>query len=147
MKISTATAKRLGLLKKPKARTKLPPKLNGPHAIKMIWLKDLPMPPSTNHYLKHGKGRMYISKEAKSFRSIVKAKAFDQGHVIGRIRLTLYMGDALDIDNGLKCLLDAMQWVGLFLNDNQIDRLLVVRDAEQEGVTVFLEGELPKGDE
>ncbi|CAM3032208.1 RusA family crossover junction endodeoxyribonuclease [Dichelobacter nodosus] len=101
----------------------------------------LPMPPSVNHYYRRRGSHVYLSDEARVFRRDVILKT------IGKIpnknkrwfgkeqrlamTVTLYPTNrrSFDIDNRLKALLDVLQEIGVYHNDNQIDDLRVVRGA------------------
>jgi crossover junction endodeoxyribonuclease RusA len=96
---------------------------------------ELPFPPSVNHAWKHRViGRTvgtYLSKEALKFRSDVKRLV---GHVIATDRrvsvtLTLYAPNnrKFDIDNRVKAVLDSFTHAGVWLDDEQVDYLTVIR--------------------
>ena len=107
----------------------------------------LPFPPSVNHYwdskiVSNKKGRpgrlriiKYLTKRANKFREDVQHCVYEQ---IGkpprlncRIAVILHQhagpGKAQDIDNCLKGLFDALEWAKVYVNDSQIDELLVIR--------------------
>ncbi len=107
----------------------------------------LPFPPSVNHYwhskiVKNKKGRpgrlqimRYLSKRAKDFRADVQGCVFEQLGKAPRLKCGLAVivhqhagpGNVQDIDNGLKGLFDALEWAKVYVNDSQIDELLVIR--------------------
>lgn len=107
----------------------------------------LPYPPSVNHYWdskiisnKRGRpGRLriikYLTKRAKDFRADVQACVFEQLGKAPRLKCDLAVivyqfagpGRVQDIDNSLKGLFDAMEWAKVYVNDSQIDELLVIR--------------------
>jgi crossover junction endodeoxyribonuclease RusA len=97
----------------------------------------LPWPPSVNHYWRHAvvghRPQTYISAEGKRFRADVEAACLAawRGTLTGRLAVEILatMPDhrARDIDNLAKATLDALQYAGVFQNDNQIDRLVVAR--------------------
>ncbi len=93
----------------------------------------LPYPPSVNAYLRTASmTKRYISPAGIAFRSAV-ARAVD-AHIKPlecrlMISVILYPKDKRrrDIDNSIKILLDSMQRANIFLDDSQVDRLLVER--------------------
>lgn len=100
---------------------------------------DLPLPPTINHYYLSSGKRRYLSAEAKAFRlDVLRARA-TAGHtrLTGRLQLTavLHMktrGRA-DLDNRVKPLQDALQWAGIYDDDEQIDALIIVRGKVKKG--------------
>lgn len=113
----------------------------------------LPFPPSVNHYWEHKavvskKTKRptvikYLSKRAKQFRAACGDAVLEQlgksPHLTGRLAVIVHQhygppaGStrteivAQDIDNCLKPLFDALESVGVYRNDSQIDELLVVK--------------------
>ena len=114
---------------------------------------SLPYPPSVNHYWNHKAVRSrqtrrwtvikYLSSRAKSFRTEVEARVYEQlgipPRLSGRLAIIVnqhygprdeqheHSGPAQDIDNCLKSLFDAMEHAAVYRNDSQIDELLVVK--------------------
>lgn len=114
---------------------------------------NLPYPPSVNHYwdskaVRSKKTKRYIvlkylTKRAKSFRKEVHARVLEQIGIPPKLKSRLavivrqYYGPPegsdrtydrqQDIDNCLKPLFDALEWSKVYVNDSQIDELLVVR--------------------
>lgn len=109
---------------------------------------QLPYPPSINHYYKKNKfGGLYVGKKGRDYRELVAGiiKQLTRGKtkIIGstKIEIDLYPPDKRkrDIDNVLKCLLDALQDSGIIQNDNQIYSLTITRlDAILDMVEVKL---------
>lgn len=106
----------------------------------------LPWPPSVNRYWRsvpmgRGRGvRVLISREGRAFRTDAIARLAGlrprgplRGRLDVRIQLCAPTRRALDIDNRLKALLDAMQHAGVYRDDGQIDRLLIERGAVTRG--------------
>jgi crossover junction endodeoxyribonuclease RusA len=100
---------------------------------------ELPYPPSVNHYWRHpnkGKlvGRHVISHEGREYRVQVHKLVLItrlNGTLTGRlwVDIELYPPDQRrrDLDNAMKSLLDALQFSGVYRDDSQIDRLLILR--------------------
>ena len=114
---------------------------------------SLPYPPSVNHYWNHKAVRSrktrrwvvlkYLSSRAKSFRTEVEARVYEQlgipPRLKGRLAIIVHQhygprdeqhehdGPAQDIDNCLKSLFDALEHAAVYRNDSQIDELLVVK--------------------
>ena len=106
----------------------------------------LPWPPSVNRYWRsvpmgRGRGvRVLISREGRAFHTDAVARLAGlhrrgplRGRLDVRIELCAPTRRALDIDNRLKALLDAMQQAGVYRDDGQIDRLLVERGPVTRG--------------
>lgn len=100
-----------------------------------------------NRYWRHNRGRFHISTEGKRFRQETQDAVYAAcvpRQLKGRLRITadLYPPDRRrrDIDNVLKALLDAIQHSGLIDDDNQFDRLEIVRQPSLGGFAdVFIE--------
>lgn len=105
----------------------------------------LPFPPTVNTYWRSkraGKSgiTVYISDKGKAFRRdvhILVLQARANKKLSGRLTVDveLYPTDkrARDIDNCLKSLLDALAHAGVYLDDKQIDRLVVTRKEQVKG--------------
>ena len=92
----------------------------------------LPFPPTSNHMWGFAGKRKYLKKEAHEFRRIVQEAAVEaQAKISGRIAIfvALYAPTKrkYDLDNRIKALLDALEHAGVFLNDEQIDFIWIVR--------------------
>lgn len=106
----------------------------------------LPLPPSWNHYYGQNGSRKYIKPAGKAFRKAVAEIVADAGHktLEGRVSLfaAIYPADRRkqDIDNRAKSLQDALTHAGVWLDDEQIDELHLVRKEVVKGgqVKVFI---------
>lgn len=105
----------------------------------------LPEPPSVNRIWRHGRGRNYLSDEAKEFKLAAKVAAAKAGYLKGgafpfpkgtaiRVTLTWYRNRrAGDLDNRAKATLDCLNRV-LWADDDQVVELHLYRkDAPKEG--------------
>lgn len=113
----------------------------------------LPYPPSTNTYWRHptrGKlaGRHLISEAGRKYRLDCHACVLEHGvrrPLEGRLTVTILakMPDRRrrDLDNILKALFDAMTHAGVWLDDEQIDEIIIRRNGMQRGgeVCVFVD--------
>lgn len=102
---------------------------------------QLPFPPTVNKYwrpsVRHGYLTMKLTAVARDYRTRVSIALIEQrvrpDRYPGRVRLELvaFPPDRRirDLDNLLKAPLDALRAFGLFLDDSQIDELLVQRGA------------------
>jgi len=85
---------------------------------------------------------MYLSKRGRKYREqVYDALAHNAVKLHGRLQVhvTLHRGDRrrYDIDNCLKPLIDALQHALVFDDDEQIDRLTVVRgERRKPGVAI-----------
>jgi crossover junction endodeoxyribonuclease RusA len=98
---------------------------------KIVTLK-LPFPPSVNHSHHYANKRKFVSKKTKEFREAVQEAVIELGEKLyGRLAMfiTLYPPDKRrrDIGNYEKQLTDAIMLAGLFLDDEQIDTITIVR--------------------
>lgn len=106
--------------------------------VRMIILTlELPWPPSVNHYWGQRGKRRYLTSKALLFRhAVLKIFRNDPSPFPPSDRLSLEVQlfppdkRRRDIDNVLKGLLDSLQHAGVFKDDNQIDRLAIVREPE-----------------
>lgn len=94
----------------------------------------LPMPPSINHYYgQRPNGSRYIKAAGLAFRAAVVDIVTAAGHptLTGRIAMFVHIHPAnrvrQDIDNRAKALQDALTAAGVWLDDEQIDDLHLVR--------------------
>ena len=105
----------------------------------------LPEPPSVNRIWRTGKGRNYLSQEARDFKLAAQVAAAKQGYLTGgafpfpagvpiRVTLTWYRNRrAGDLDNRAKATLDCLNRV-LWADDSQVVELHCFRqDAPKRG--------------
>jgi crossover junction endodeoxyribonuclease RusA len=117
------------------------------------WTVTLPWPPSTNRIWRNvsvaGKPRTLLSQEGRVYRKaaadvcVVAKLAGKKISVRLALRLVVQAPDrrARDLDNMVKAVQDALTHAGVWLDDSQIDRLLVERGPVVKGgmVSVTLE--------
>ncbi|MGL6421602.1 RusA family crossover junction endodeoxyribonuclease [Aeromonas caviae] len=109
------------------------------------WTVTLPWPPSTNRIWRNvavsGKPRTLLSQEGRVYRKAA-ADACLAAKLAGKqipdrlaLRLVVQAPDrrARDLDNTVKAVQDALTHAGLWLDDSQIDRLLVERGPVVKG--------------
>lgn len=107
----------------------------------------LPWPPSVNHYWRHPTkgalaGRTLISEKGREFReAVLKTAQAERWPYFGpdqrlAVRILAYMPDKRrrDLDNLLKSALDALTHAGVWVDDSQIDSLLIERAPTLGGV-------------
>lgn len=98
----------------------------------MIML-TLPMPPTINTAYGHTQGRTYIKHAGRAYRKTVAEIVAAAGHatLTGRVSLFVAVHPATrakqDLDNRSKTLQDALTHAGVWLDDEQIDELHLVR--------------------
>lgn len=100
----------------------------------------LPYPPSVNTYWGFKGSQRFLTKRAKEFKAEVEAAFILSEHPgMGddRINLVIFLHApdkrVRDIDNIAKPLLDALTQAGVFNDDGQVDRLLIVRRETKKG--------------
>lgn len=107
----------------------------------------LPLPPTINHYYgQRPRGGRYIKPAGLAFRQAVAEAVASAGYrtLHGRVSLfaAIYPADRRrqDIDNRAKALQDALTHAGVWLDDEQIDELHLVRKEVIKGgqVKVFV---------
>lgn len=109
------------------------------------WTVTLPWPPSTNRIWRNvavsGKPRTLLSQEGRIYRKAA-ADACLVAKLAGKqisdrlaLRLVVQAPDrrARDLDNTVKAVQDALTHAGVWLDDSQIDRLLVERGPVVKG--------------
>lgn len=94
----------------------------------------LPWPPSVNHYWRHVDGKTLISKAGRAYRKAVADQVLIQRGakmLAGRLHVAIdaHVPDKRrrDLDNLLKSVLDSLTHAGCWLDDEQIDALMIVR--------------------
>ena len=95
----------------------------------------LPWPPSLNRYYRTVRGRMLISKDGRAYRETAVAAAIEQlgarRTMVGRVSVDMYAAPPdkrkRDLDNLLKGMFDALTHAGIWVDDSQVDRLMIER--------------------
>jgi crossover junction endodeoxyribonuclease RusA len=102
----------------------------------------LPYPPSANSYWRHVGRKVLISEQGRAYRTAVQATCLEQLRLApvplrGRVsvEVTAYPPDKRrrDLDNLQKALFDSLTHAGLWLDDSQIDRILIQRGNVETG--------------
>ena len=111
--------------------------------IPIVYMYQLPYPPSLNRYWRSVAGRVLISKDGREYRaSVLKAVGGKGLRLPGRlcVKIAAYMPDKRrrDLDNLNKALLDSMTHAGVWVDDSQIDDLQVIRHAVEPGGRVVV---------
>jgi len=106
----------------------------------------LPWPPSLNTYWRsvvvRGQSRVLLSQEGREYRkSVVTATPHSvRRRFAGRLSVTLTVSPPdrrrRDLDNLPKGILDALRYAQVYLDDSQIDYLVIERRAPTEGGSV-----------
>lgn len=98
----------------------------------------LPFPPSVNVMYRRGKFSTYLSKQGREYKTTVAdiVSELSLAKLIGRIEVFISLSSPTkrqyDIDNRVKAVLDSIEgWA--FIDDNQIDKLTVVRHEPSKG--------------
>ena len=105
----------------------------------MLFL-TLPFPPSMNTYWRNFRGRTILSPKGREFKAavadyVVEYRVPKLGDKKLRVSMVLFPRDKrkIDIDNRIKCVLDALQDAGVFDDDFQVDELSIVRGKPIKG--------------
>lgn len=106
---------------------------------------SLPWPPSINSYWRRARGRVYISERGKIFRSevikIIKSLGLDI-MIKERIILQIVMRPPdrrrRDCDNIVKITQDSLVHANFIVDDEQVDKLIVIRGGIVKGGEVNL---------
>lgn len=100
----------------------------------------LPYPPSVNTYWGFKGSQRFLTKRARDFKAQVEAAFILSEHPgLGNARINLVVmlhapdKRVRDIDNIAKPLLDALTQAGVFQDDGQVDRLLIIRREPKKG--------------
>lgn len=95
---------------------------------------QVPFPPSVNTYWGFHGSHRFLTNKAKQFKTICRSAYVESRHAgFGKdrlqVRVELYMPDrrVRDIDNYVKSLLDSLCQANIFVDDEQIDHLTIVR--------------------
>ena len=95
---------------------------------------ELPYPPSINHYYLHTAKGVILGAKGKKYRhDAILLLHKHKGHFdsLKRLNIVIYVFPPdkrkRDIDNLTKCLLDSLQHAGIYVDDNQIDCLSIIR--------------------
>ena len=108
----------------------------------------LPFPPSMNTYWRNFRGRTILSPAGRAFKAavadyVIEYRVPKLGESKLRISMVLFPRDKrkIDIDNRIKCVLDALQDAGVFNDDFQVDELTIVRgkNIKGGGIRVIIE--------
>ena len=111
--------------------------------LKMLRL-TLPFPPSINHYWKHKvvgrRAQVYLSKQGIDFKVMVNSAVLQSTPMqqfTGRVGVSIVLNPPtlrkFDIDNRIKAALDALTGAGVWIDDEQVDELTVVRGDKVPG--------------
>ena len=93
----------------------------------------LPMSPTINHYFSRNGNRTYLPVKVREYRQAVSEIVAAAGHATLEGRLDLFIAiypaskRRMDLDNRIKGLQDALTHAGMWIDDEQIDCLTVVR--------------------
>lgn len=103
----------------------------------------LPWPPSANTYWRRNGGRYFISKRGQDYRELVTKEcyafmgSFKENDRL-RLQILAFPPDKRkrDLDNICKSLCDSLQYSQVFPDDNQIDEILIKRQANISGKVI-----------
>jgi crossover junction endodeoxyribonuclease RusA len=95
---------------------------------------ELPLPPSVNTYWRNFRGRTVLSKGGRDYKLLVQEyvaanqiPSFNNDRLAAIIKIYPRDRRAIDLDNRLKSLLDALQDANVFNDDSQFDEITITR--------------------
>ena len=101
-----------------------------------------------NNYYAHTRQGMYIKKHGKAYRKATQDAVNEQCSNIGHLPLTDRLSVTVilappdnrvrDVDNYMKCLLDALTHAGVWVDDSQIDQLPIYRAKKIRNGAVYV---------
>lgn len=103
----------------------------------------LPLPPSANRYWRSANGHVYVSEEAKAYKTEVQYAWFEEPKCffIEHVSVTLRIFQARksgDLDNRVKVLLDALRGL-VYQDDSQVVELHAFRGDDKANPRVEVE--------
>lgn len=104
----------------------------------------LPISPSINHYFARHGNRTYLPAKVKEYREAVADIVAQAGKPTAEGRVSVFMAVHMptkrrsDIDNRVKGCLDALTHAGVWLDDEAVDELMVVRKEVTRGGKVVI---------
>lgn len=103
----------------------------------------LPWPPTANTYWRYDRGRTHISTPGRNYRKKVMLacddfRGFGDSAVVVDILLSPPDRRRRDIDNIQKPLLDALQHIGVYDDDKQVDDLRTRRNRDENGNLIII---------
>jgi crossover junction endodeoxyribonuclease RusA len=101
----------------------------------------MPWPPSLNRYYRTVQGRILVSKDGRDYRAQAVGAVREQigchKAIDGRVSVDIFAAPPdkrrRDLDNLLKGMLDALTHAGVWLDDSQVDRLMIERVPPTKG--------------
>ena len=99
------------------------------------------IPPSVNMYVRHSRGRHYVTKEAERFQSDIAVLA--SGYKVDapayqiEIHVLLGKGQRGDVDNFAKVVLDGLVKAGVIHSDSAVQRLHISKERGKEAKTMI----------
>jgi len=108
------------------------------------WEMTLPYPPTVNHYYGYGKSKVYTKPDGKAYRAIVVSMVARTGvrPMSGplKIWIDVHFPDhrKRDLDNLLKCLLDALTHGGVYADDSLLEEIRIRKAGYSTGGKVVV---------
>lgn len=107
----------------------------------------LPWPPSINGYWRAFRNRQIISKRGRDYRALaikyMQSYQLDNKALSGRLQVRITLEPPTlrkyDIDNFCKAVFDALTHAGFWIDDEQIDRLVIEKAPKRKGGNVTVE--------
>jgi crossover junction endodeoxyribonuclease RusA len=101
---------------------------------------ELPLPPSVNTYWRNFRGRTILSKGGRDYKLVVQdyvttnqLPSFGDARLAAMVKIFPRDKRAIDLDNRLKSLFDALQDAGVFNDDSQFDSIHITRGVIKHG--------------
>lgn len=93
---------------------------------KIISLKNIKFS-SLNYKFAVYNGRMILTKQYRDFKKLLYISAHPLKNILPPYRIKIVMQTSLDIDNPIKCIIDALETKGILKDDKYVEELILIK--------------------